>query len=105
VHALRPSADNRLEFIAEKHGAILSIGFHNVSIDILETVRIYPLNKLFLVDLPIMIVIQGVKQVQDITETEINIEGRHAEPEMFLSNVPRVQNVEKSEDFGGRLKG
>ena len=107
MHTLRPAAHHGVELIAEEDGALLAGGVHNapVGLDGLEAVRIEALGELSLVNFPVMVEVQGLEEVEDLPKGQVNVEGSHTEPEVFLSHPTLVEDVEETEDVERLLEG
>ena len=103
MYTLSPPANHGLQLVAEQHGPVLPGRLHNIPIA-LEPVRVQPPNEFLLVNLPITILVQRIEEVQDLTNSQIDVEGRDTEPEMLFPDEPLMQDVEKPENFLWRLE-
>ena len=107
VHTLGPAAHHGVQLIAEEDGTLLAGGVHNipVGLDGLEAVGIEPLDELSLVNLPVVVGVQRLEEVKDLPKGQVDVEGSHTEPEVFLSHLALVEDVEETEDIERLLEG
>jgi hypothetical protein len=107
VHALCPAAHHRVQLVAKEDSPLLAGGVHNipVGLDGLEAVGIEPLDELSLVNLPVVVGVQRLEEVKDLPKGQVDVEGSHTEPEVFLSHLALVEDVEETEDIERLLEG
>jgi hypothetical protein len=73
-------------------------------LDRLEAVWIEALDELSLVNLPVVVEIKGLKEVEDLPKGQVYVEGSHTEPEVLPSHSSLVEDVEETEDVERLLK-
>ena len=57
------------------------------------------MDELSLINLPIVVGVQGLEEVQDLPKGQVDVEGSHTEPELFPSHLPLVEDIEETEDI------
>lgn len=96
-----------MEFVAEEDGPLLAGGVHNapVGLDGLEAVGVEALDEFSLVNLSVVVEVQGVEEVEDLPKGQVDVECGHTEPKVFLSHPPLVEDVEETENVKRLLEG